>query len=423
MTIIIIVRVGPVMLLFRANRTFSKTLLNQLTSHGSVVVVSALASGCCGDVPEMDSTYVDAFKEAQCGNGVIDEWEECDDGDMNSDAGPCSRECIRVGCGDGLIDDGEECDDGELNLDQDYGAGCSVECKVLPWCGDGVVQPEHEECDDGDLDNNNACLTTCEAASCGDGHLHTGSEACDDGNHNPVDGCTNECELPGCGNGVVEGDEECDDGNADETDACTSQCKDASCGDGHTQAVVDEECDDGNEVYDDGCNNDCARDRVVFVTSEVFQGGDFGSLDGADAECRALASAAELENAQSFRAWLSDESGAPTTRFLQSRGRYVLLDGREVASNWDDLVDGMLWTTIDVTEVAEQIPGSAVWSNTGIDGSLAEDPADCEDWTSSSGSHEGRQGAFVFNDAGWTDVDMFNPGPCNDVAFLYCFEQ
>ncbi len=396
------------------DRQFHATF--RLAGHSGLFVICVLAGGCCGDVPEMDSTYVDAFKEAQCGNGTVDEWEECDDGDANSENGPCSNECIRVGCGDGLIDEGEECDDGDLNIAGDYGPGCSLECRVLPWCGDGVRQPDYEACDDGDLDNSNACLTTCEAASCGDGYLHTGAEQCD---YAITNDCTNECTLPGCGNNVVEGDEECDDGNADETDECTSMCTSPRCGDGHVQVSNDEECDDGNEVDDDGCNNDCARDRVVFVTSEIYSGYELGGLVGADAICQSFATDAELDNADSFLAWLSDDSASPATRFLQSKGAYRLLDGRLVAWDWDDLTDGEIWTTIDVTDQSEMIDGSHAWSNTGPDGFQAANPADCSGWKQDG--TEGRRGSFQQIDERWTDMPL--PSQCASELHLYCFEQ
>ncbi|MCA9718121.1 MAG: DUF4215 domain-containing protein, partial [Myxococcales bacterium] len=172
----------------------------------------------------------------------------------------------------------------------------ALDCEALPWCGDGIHQPDHEACDDGDLDNKDDCLTSCEAASCGDGYLHTGVEQCDFAATND---CTNECTLPGCGNGVVDEGEECDDGNTDETDECTSMCADARCGDGFTQVSNEEECDDGNEDDDDGCNTACARDRVVFVTSEIYSGYELGGLVGADAICQSFANDAELENADS----------------------------------------------------------------------------------------------------------------------------
>jgi len=76
----------------------------------------------------------------------------------NSSTGPA------IFCGDGMLDDGEECDDGEENADD---GACTLDCKTAV-CGDGLVQEGVEVCDDGNPDNSDACLDTCEAASCGD---------------------------------------------------------------------------------------------------------------------------------------------------------------------------------------------------------------------------------------------------------------
>ena len=49
-------------------------------------------------------------------------------------------------CGDGILSFGEECDDG-VN-DGGYGK-CAPECKLGPFCGDGIVQEPEEKCDKG----------------------------------------------------------------------------------------------------------------------------------------------------------------------------------------------------------------------------------------------------------------------------------
>ena len=51
-------------------------------------------------------------------------------------------------CGDGIVSIGEECDDGKDKNTGGYG-GCTADCKLGPYCGDGIVDPEFEDCDDG----------------------------------------------------------------------------------------------------------------------------------------------------------------------------------------------------------------------------------------------------------------------------------
>ncbi len=158
-------------------------------------------------------------------------------------------------CGDGIVDATETCDNGEANVDDDYGGGAgecsSVSCTLLPYCGDGSVDPAYEGCDDGNADDRDLCPSTCEPATCGDGFVGPG-EACDP---KVNEACTVDCRLPTCGDGKPDPGEECDDGNRDDGDACPSTCMIASCGDGFVGP--DEECDDGNDDNQDSCVASC----------------------------------------------------------------------------------------------------------------------------------------------------------------------
>lgn len=161
-------------------------------------------------------------------------------------------------CGNGLLEEGEECDDHDLAP----GDGCDGSCL---------------------LENGWTCPVAglpCEATECGDS-IVAGFEACDDGNDQNGDGCNAscvledgyQCDVPGspcvettCGDTVVEGTEECDDGNNDLGDGCDPLCRrepictagtcQAFCGDGIR--LDSEACDDGNLRDGDGCSSDCA---------------------------------------------------------------------------------------------------------------------------------------------------------------------
>ncbi len=90
-----------------------------------------------------------------CGNGKLDEGEECDDGnDWGGDG--CTPLCKINVCGDGYKFVGvEECDDGDKNGFYDY---CDVYCSgKSSYCGDGKVDVEHEECDTGNNVINERC--------------------------------------------------------------------------------------------------------------------------------------------------------------------------------------------------------------------------------------------------------------------------
>jgi cysteine-rich repeat protein len=65
-------------------------------------------------------------------------------------------------CGDGLVSEDEECDDGNTAL----GDGCDAECRV-ETCGDGELTID-EECDDGNRADGDGCDFECTVETCGD---------------------------------------------------------------------------------------------------------------------------------------------------------------------------------------------------------------------------------------------------------------
>ncbi len=197
--------------------------------------------------------------EGECGDGVINIGEECDDGSQNADDASCTSTCKQAYCGDGLLlADEEACDDGDANADT---AACTLTCQQAV-CGDGLVWDGAEDCDDGNQSNEDGCLDTCVLASCGDGFVGP-SEACDDANDIDGDGC-NDCALPGCGNGILDPDEECDDGNDDDADFC-GNCVAATC--------VDEvQNGDESDLDCGGSCEPCQTDQMCSDDSDCIYG-------------------------------------------------------------------------------------------------------------------------------------------------------
>jgi cysteine-rich repeat protein len=240
---------------------------------------------------------------AGCGDGVLDEEEECDDG--NNDGGDaCTPDCLNAVCGDGVInapqstlalpspqvpnlfgttgyvcDDGGSCPEASCTVRNDgfapehgicqalgfesaisveygggFGAGLAGQPRAFNWdcvsyrCIASSTPTVDPPCAEWEMLNE----ITCEGAVL---------EACDagDANADVADTCRTDCTLPACGDGIIDSGEQCDDGNDIDLDACANDCTSTSCGDGSVQEG--EECDDGNSSNSDSCLNNCRRPR------------------------------------------------------------------------------------------------------------------------------------------------------------------
>jgi len=100
----------------------------------------------CGGLPDIDLVFGDVVSAeirstvatascltpvGNCGNGVVDPGEQCDDGNTVSGDG-CSASCRLEACGNGILDPGEQCDDGNLVSGDGCSAGCRLEvCKIM----------------------------------------------------------------------------------------------------------------------------------------------------------------------------------------------------------------------------------------------------------------------------------------------------
>lgn len=228
-----------------------------------LVIANGISTGAI-NFPDGSSgpPYVLARGEAvipvECGNGLLQAPEECDDGNIVGGDG-CSPQCKLEVCGNAILDAGEECDDGNIA----NGDGCSSGCTIEPAqvCGNAILEAP-EQCDDGNVVSGDGCSALCVPEFCGDNIVNNINETCDDGNVVSGDGCNAQCELEVCGDGVINnnGTEACDDGNIVSGDGCSNLCVVEFCGDGIVNNVT-ETCDDGNNVSADGCSAICQAEQ------------------------------------------------------------------------------------------------------------------------------------------------------------------
>lgn len=147
-----------------------------------------------------------------CGDWVCNGAENC--ATCPHDCDPCGDGPV---CGNRILENGEECDDGN-NINGD---GCSQMCTIegdyTPYCGDSILTTG-EECDDGNNVNGDGCSMFCTLEGT---------------NHEDNDTDQNET-INLCGNGRIDGDEECDDGTENgkrcdndnrDCEYCSTSCK------------------------------------------------------------------------------------------------------------------------------------------------------------------------------------------------------
>ena len=183
------------------------------------------------DAGTPDTGRPDVPTPAECGDGVLDPGEECDDGIDNSNANSdaCRENCQEAFCGDGVVDTGEECDDGNL----DDGDECNLACQrpITDLC---VSCGSDADCSGACvvLDDGNFCGVECRTArECPDGFVCTDVRSVTDATVRqcvPASGSCEDCFDPdrdgfGVGSSCA-GSGDCDQTNPDSFPGAAEIC-------------------------------------------------------------------------------------------------------------------------------------------------------------------------------------------------------
>jgi hypothetical protein len=396
---------------------------NRFCSYGCMKTVCrecAPGDTICNSPATIQRCSADGLRWAApepCENG-------CEGGACAPPCQPGSSECVtntdvRTCRGDGLWGALVSCKAG-------CSSGACRECE--PYTYACLTPKSTRQCQfDATWGNPITCADACSGGICTDCKPDTGM-------------CVDEKTMRGCtSSGTWDPPTPCGDGVCFGS-TCHS-CKPGSiqCGESDLGATVQTCSDDGQWLDTMTCANTCkantctSNPKKVFVTSTTYKAGDLGGLAGADAKCQARARAAALTG--TFRAWLSDATASPSSRFSRDAGPYLLVNGGLVATSWLGLTSGTLRHAINITELGTAAPTATipdcttpiVWTNTGTDGMLADFGSTCGDWTDSS----------VFSvwlgttssQVDWTASACSNltgtsaATGCGALAPIYCFEQ
>ncbi len=295
-------------------------------------------------------------------------------------------------CGDTLVTDYEECDDGNL----ENGDGCTTECFLFPvTCGNGTVEPG-EECDEAlSTSVPNRCRRDCRLPYCGDVITDSLSEECDDGNTGDGDGCSSDCVVEYCGDGILNDGETCEDGNSVSGDGCSPDCQHEGC--------------DGV-----GC--------LMFATSTRYSGAMDG-FAGADAKCNARAAEAGLTGDFKAWLGSPDGAGTPAaSRLNPTSGPFIrTCGGGVIAANLADLLDGYLDLPVGCDEFRSTVDCTGAWTGTQASGAPN---SGCANWSTTAGyGGRGDECAsdFEWTQGSGDPSDPFRA--CSESRRIYCMQQ
>jgi hypothetical protein len=182
--------------------------------------------------------------------------------------------------------------------------------------------------------------------------------------------------------------------------------------------------DAGADAAPDASSAVCAPGtckRVFVSLASPAPRGNLGGIAAVDTFCQTSADAKSLGG--TWKAWISDTTGSPSTRFTKATVPYRLLDGSTIAANYTALTSGTLAHAINVHEDGMPVPSGTtyeVWTGTKIDGTYSTRA--CANWTNDTASAPTADiGVTSVTNNGWTNI--YQQFCDRTMLRVYCFEQ
>jgi hypothetical protein len=172
--------------------------------------------------------------------------------------------------------------------------------------------------------------------------------------------------------------------------------------------------------------------KYVFVTSVAYDG-NLGGLAGADAKCNFWAANAMPALPGTYKAWLSDGTDAPSTRFSMANVPYVRTDLATVATSWSTFAsathqaaltknEGMGTPAASTITGCGTVPTTLFWSAVLDDGT--GNGTGCRGFTSNANGVGAQLGDYA-QSSSWSSRVGCSPAtnPCGAKAPLLCVQQ